>query len=596
MNLVRAAGPAFAIAWRASRVATAGAVALAVLASAVPAASAWLGKLLFDELAAGRDTGRIVLLAIGSAAGLAVTAAITAVASYCTALVRAKSAIEAEDRLVGAVGALPGLRRLEDPAFLDRVRLAEQGAQEAAPAVLGLTVDAVRTLIAVLGFGGAVVLVWPPMAGLLAASLAATAISQLTLSRLRTRETEAMMATQRQRFLFRSLCSDIRAAKEIRLFGLADLFRSRMVTAVRTATASECAMQRRIAVAGIAAAVVSAVVAGIALVVAATGAARGSLSIGDVTLFTAAVAGIQSPVSTLLNQLGRAGGSLGVFEHYLDVVTTGPDLVSGTAPVPPLTTGIELRDVWFRYDETGPWVLRGVDLVLPQGAAVGLVGVNGAGKSTLVKLLCRFYDPDRGRILWDGVDIRGYDPASLRARLGATFQDFTSYDLTAADNIGIGDVARLGDLDRIRAAARLAEIDPALSALPRGYETLLSRAFLDVDDKAGAALSGGQWQRVALARSLMRAEADLLILDEPSSGMDADAETRTHEALRAHRAGRTSVLISHRLSALRGADRIVVLGGGRVVEQGTHDELLTAGGEYARLFSLQAKGYAMVEA
>jgi ATP-binding cassette subfamily B protein len=355
-------------------------------------------------------------------------------------------------------------------------------------------------------------------------------------------------------------------------------------------------LQRRIAVAGIAAAIVSAVVAGIALVVAATGAARGSLSIGDVTLFTAAVAGIQSPVGALLGQLGRAGGSLGLFKHYLEVVTTAPDLVSGTDAVPELTAGIELRDVWFRYDADGPWVLRGVDLVIPAGAAVGLVGVNGAGKSTLVKLLCRFYDPDRGRILWDGVDIRSCDPAGLRARIGATFQDFTSYDLTAADNIGIGDVTRLGDLGRVRAAARLAEIDPALSALPRGYETLLSRAFLDVDDKAGAALSGGQWQRVALARTLLRDRRDLLILDEPSSGLDAEAEHEVHRRLRQHREGRTSVLISHRLGAVREADRIVVLGGGRVVEQGRHEQLLAADGAYARLFRLQAAGYRPVDA
>ncbi|MFD0346136.1 ATP-binding cassette domain-containing protein [Kitasatospora aburaviensis] len=171
-----------------------------------------------------------------------------------------------------------------------------------------------------------------------------------------------------------------------------------------------------------------------------------------------------------------------------------------------------------------PWALRGVDLHLPHGRAVGLVGVNGAGKSTLVKLLCRFYDPERGRILWDGADIRTMPVDELRRRIGATFQDFMTYDLTAAENIGLGAPEHREDLDRIRAAAARAGIDRSLERLPRGYRTLLSRTFTDEDEQNGVSLSGGQWQRVALARSLMREDAELLVLDEPSSGLDALAE------------------------------------------------------------------------
>jgi ATP-binding cassette subfamily B protein len=263
--------------------------------------------------------------------------------------------------------------------------------------------------------------------------------------------------------------------------------------------------------------------------------------------------------------------------------------------LPPLRSGIELRDVWFRYDGAHQWVLRGVDLHLRHGETVALVGLNGAGKSTLIKLLCRFYDPTAGSIRWDGVDLREVPVAELRRRLGVLFQDFMEFDLTAAENIGVGDLAGLNDRDRITRAAAASGMDGALAALPNGYDTMLSRMFAADPDRRDAAggvlLSGGQWQRVALARTLMREGRDLLILDEPSSGLDAEAEHEIHQRLRAHRTGRTSLLVSHRLGAVRDADRIVVLADGTVVEDGDHDTLLRAGGRYARLFALQAQGY-----
>ena len=232
---------------------------------------------------------------------------------------------------------------------------------------------------------------------------------------------------------------------------------------------------------------------------------------------------------------------------------------------------------------------------LPYGRCTALVGLNGAGKSTIVKLLCRLYDPERGGVHWDGADLRRLRIDGLRRRIGAVFQDFMAYDLTAAENIAIGDIDALGDTERLRGAARWAGVDDTLAGLPRGYDTLLSRLFAAApgDDPAvGVPLSGGQWQRVALARAILRAEhADLLILDEPSSGLDPESEYAVHERLRALRAGRTSLLISHRLNTVRGADHIIVLADGRVAEQGTHDELMALGGEYARLFAMQAEGF-----
>lgn len=213
-----------------------------------------------------------------------------------------------------------------------------------------------------------------------------------------------------------------------------------------------------------------------------------------------------------------------MFGHSVTVIQAEPDLPvpAAPAPMPRLRDGIRLNDVWFRYSDDHPWILRGLNLFIPAGAAVAVVGLNGAGKSTLVKLLCRFYDPQHGSITWDGVDLRHLHPDHLRQRVSGVFQDHMAYDLSAADNISIGFVAARGDEARVQGAAREAGIDGKLSALPRGYDTMLTRMFFSEDDKddpeTGVVLSGGQWQRVALARAMFRGRRDLMILDEASAG------------------------------------------------------------------------------
>jgi ATP-binding cassette subfamily B protein len=290
--------------------------------------------------------------------------------------------------------------------------------------------------------------------------------------------------------------------------------------------------------------------------------------------------------------------SLLMFGSYLDVLATPSDLPVPAVPAPsaPLRNGIEVEDVWFRYGPDKPWVLRGVSCFVPRGQMVALVGYNGAGKSTLVKLLCRFYDPDRGRIRWDGTDLRDLDPDELRDRISMVFQDYMTYELTAADNIAVGDLSRADRPETLAAAARAAGVHDTLAALPKGYQTLLTRMYFDTTDKdnpqTGVMLSGGQWQRVALARAFLRGERDLMILDEPSAGLDAEAEHDIQARLRESRRDKTTVLISHRLNTVREADHIVVLSDGTITEQGDHDALMAVDGTYARLFSLQARGYA----
>ncbi|HEX2326415.1 MAG TPA: ATP-binding cassette domain-containing protein, partial [Chloroflexota bacterium] len=231
-------------------------------------------------------------------------------------------------------------------------------------------------------------------------------------------------------------------------------------------------------------------------------------------------------------------------------------------------------------------VLTGVSFTIPAGKTVALVGANGAGKTTLVKLLSRLYDPTAGAILLDGTDLRELDLEDLRGQVAVVFQDYARFQLPARDNIGFGQVQQLADTERIARAAQRGGAVQVIERLPQQYETTLGRMF-----SGGVELSGGEWQKVALARGFMRDAPQLLVLDEPTAALDAQAEYEVYERFRELTAGRTTLLISHRFSTVRMADHIVVLEGGRVTEQGSHDALLAAAGRYAELYELQARRY-----
>ncbi|WP_329109404.1 ABC transporter ATP-binding protein/permease [Micromonospora sp. NBC_01699] len=598
----RYARQALGLTWRAAPGGTLADLLLVLVGGVLPVLAAWLTKLLVDRLTgAGTGSGAGADGLAGLGVGLAGLGAAAAVLPHLRKYVEAERsravARLVRQRLYAAVLRFTGLARLENPEFQDRLQIAQQTGHLGPSQLAGNALATVQSLIGMTGFLGILVVLNPWLAVLVLLAALPTLWIQLRLNRWRAAIMLRLEHFQRRDLFFAQLLVGIPAAKEVRLFGLGRFFGDRMLAEVRGMHAEEHRLDRREMRAQGLLGLLGAAAGGAGIVYTVGVAANGALTVGDVVLFVAAVPGVQAALAGIVGQVGAIHQALLLFEHYDEVLRAEVDLPTPALPVavPPLRSGIELHDVWFRYSPAHPWVLRGVDLRLPAGATTALVGLNGAGKSTLVKLLCRFYDPERGEIRWDGVDLRDLDPAALRERMGAVFQDFMEYDLTVTENVAVGDLTAREDPARLREAVAAAGLTEAVEALPRGYDTLLSRIFFDHADRddpdAGVVLSGGQWQRLALARGFLRSTRDLLILDEPSAGLDAEAEHDLHTRLRELRHGRTGLLISHRLNAVREADAIVVLADGRVAEQGTHDQLIAAGGAYARLFGLQARGY-----
>jgi ATP-binding cassette subfamily B protein len=314
----------------------------------------------------------------------------------------------------------------------------------------------------------------------------------------------------------------------------------------------------------------------------------GRFSIGTLTFLAGSFRASRDLIQRILLALSQIYEQSLYLSDLFTFFDVKPSVVSkpGAAPVPrPIREGFRFENVGFRYPGSERWAVRGLTFSLQPLERIALVGENGAGKTTLVKLLARLYDPDEGRILLDGIDLRDYDLSSLRQNIGIIFQDFVRYDFVLRENIGVSQVTALDDDARIQEAARQSRADSVAERLPQGYDQMLGQRF-----DGGVELSGGEWQKVALGRAYMR-EAQVLILDEPTAALDARAEYEVFLRFAELTKGRMAVLISHRFSTVRMADRILVLRDGQLVDDGTHDELVARGGLYAELFSLQAAGY-----
>jgi ATP-binding cassette subfamily B protein len=316
-------------------------------------------------------------------------------------------------------------------------------------------------------------------------------------------------------------------------------------------------------------------------------AVRGAITLGQMTMYLLLFKQGQAAVSAILSAVGSLYEDNLYLSNLFEYLEQEVEPETGTAVRgPDPVDGLRFEGVSFRYPDAEEPALVDVSLHLRPGESLALVGENGAGKTTLIKLLTRLYEPTSGRILLDGLPLPEWNADTLRRRIGVIFQDFNRYQLIVGENIGAGDVERFDDEAGWREAADKGMADDVVDLLPQGYHTQLGRWF-----KGGRELSGGQWQKIALARAFMRTEADILVLDEPTATMDARAEATIFEHFRTLSAGRMVILISHRFSTVRMADHIVVIERGRIVERGNHAELLANGGHYAQLFSLQAAGY-----
>lgn len=314
----------------------------------------------------------------------------------------------------------------------------------------------------------------------------------------------------------------------------------------------------------------------------------GDFSIGDLAFLSGSFLRLNGLFQKILIGFTQIAGQSMYLDDLFSFFEIEPTVLSPASPKPfpqPIRKGIVFDNVGFRYPEAEDWTIRNLSFTLSAGETLALVGENGAGKTTIVKLLTRLYDPSEGRITIDGVDLKDFAVEDIHAHIGVIFQDFIRYSLTARENIGVGRIENQNDMERIEDAAERSLADGVIRKLPQGYDQQLGRLF-----KKGRDLSGGEWQKVAIARAYMR-DAGLIILDEPTAALDAKAEADVFSRFKSLASGKTAVIISHRFSTVRMADRILVLENGRILESGSHGELVALGGHYAELFELQAAGY-----
>lgn len=577
------------IAWAASRREFIGTTLLQIIGGVGIALLLLLGQegvqTLLDALQGGRSLASVAPWAIA-------IACIAGVQSFVNAVQRERQAILGElmqrhvDDHVLEVATAVDLLGLETPAFHNRVQRMRLSGPQALNLVFGVS-GLIGAAIGVVAVLASLLTIEPLLVVMVSIVFFPAWIWASRRGESLWHFAWRMTPRDRERQYLAGLLSERDPAKEIRAFDLAEYLRTRH----RSLYDERISEFRRVAAKQLWQALFANL--GIAAVLAATLLLVGWLTLSGAVMLSAAgiaVVGV-TIVGQRLTMAGYSAGTLAETARYVDDYLAFAELQAQVSeskphdPAPSSFAEMSANGVSFTYPTATEPALRDVSLGIRSGEIVALVGENGSGKTTLAKLLAGLYRPATGTITWDGIDINSVDAAQLRSGIAVIFQDFVRFHLRARDNIGLGRVDAIDDLDNIREAARHAHADEFLSSLPNGYETILGPEF-----EGGSDLSIGQWQRVALARAFFR-QAPFVILDEPTAALDPRAEHDLFERIRGLLAGRTVLLISHRFSSVRNADRIYVLQSGRVTEAGTHDELMGVEGHYAELFRLQAAAY-----
>ncbi|MSR88331.1 MAG: ABC transporter ATP-binding protein [Candidatus Margulisbacteria bacterium] len=582
--------PSLGLAWRSSKKLCVLVATLTLIASGLPLVIAYISKVIIDAIVAKTVSASLAWVCIEGAVVIIQTGVLRFL-FLCQSLLGAKLGADVNILILEKAVTL-NLSHFEDSEVYDQLTRARQQASVRPVAMVTDTLQLVQNTLTFFGYVGLLFSCSPWMVcGLILAAIPAT-VSEMRFSnsafRLRNRRSPD---TRRLNYLEYVLATD-EHVKEVKVLGLSELFLGRYKALARQFYSEDKTLS------------VQRSKWSYFLSLLATGTfytcygflalwtALAKITLGQLTLYIMAFRHGQQTFQTGLTAVGNMyEGNLYMSNlfTFLSIPTSIKEPISATNFLSTefFEYGIRFEDVGFQYPGKTNWALRHISLFIPKGQSLALVGHNGAGKSTLIKLILRLYSPTEGRILLDGIDIRHWPSDHLYKRMGVVFQDFNQYQLTVRENVGVGSVPDMSNDTRVKSSIERGGADPVIEELPQGIETQLGRWF-----NAGMELSGGQWQKIALSRGFMREDADILILDEPTAALDAEAEQAVFQRFSTLTKGKTSLLISHRFPTVRMADRIVVIEGGQILEEGTHETLMQKqNGRYAHLFTLQAQGY-----
>jgi len=575
-----------ALAWHGSPKALLGILALTLISAVLPLGIAYAGKRIIDAVVA-RSFEQTVHWVLGELALVSAQAVVQRGLFLMRSLLGARLGLDVNVRILDKALSLE-LPQFEDSEFYDRLTRARREASSRPVAMVNDSLQLLQNALTLLGYVGLLLSYnpWITLA-LVFAALPATLV-EMRFSNVAFRLRNWRSQDSRRVNYIESVLANDDYVKEVKLFHLGEPLLKRYRELGERFYREDKAISIRRSFWAFLLSILATVVFYSGYGLLAIAAAAGRLTLGNLTLYVVAFRQGQQAFQSCLTAIGS------MYEHnlYMSNLFEFLGIPQAARPSNKKTEGdhegegIRFEGVGFRYPGREEWALRDITLAIPPKQSLALVGHNGAGKTTLIKLLCGFYAPTEGRILLDGIDIQQWDEAKLRRRISAVFQDFNEYQFTLRENIAFGDYPHLTDEARVERAILRGGAETVVASLPRGLDTQLGRWFFD-----GVELSGGQWQKIALARAFMREEADILILDEPTAALDAEAEKAVFDRFRELAKDRTALLISHRFPTVRLADRIVVIEHGHILEQGNHASLIASGGRYAQLFNLQAEGY-----
>ncbi|MFQ4142624.1 ABC transporter ATP-binding protein [Chlorogloeopsis sp. ULAP02] len=590
LAVFRYSGRAIALVWTTSRTLTINLAILTLVAGLLPAAVAYIGKLIVDAVIFASqnqaDSYRPLLYVGLEATAVALLTGSQRGLTVCQSLLRVLLGQRVNELILEKAMSLE-LTQFEDSEFYDKMTNARREASIRPLSLVNRTFGLVQSALSLLTYGALLVQfsIWAVVVLILAAMPAFVAETKFAgeafrLFRWRAPET-------RQQHYLETLIAREDFAKEVKLYQLGEMLLERYRDIFYQLYDEDRDLTIRRGKWGYVLSLLSTAAFYVAYAWIVVETVAGRISLGDMTMYLTVFRQGQTTFSGMLTSIG------GMYEDNL-YLSNLYEFLEEEVPKPQgkVTKGINPKDgirfenVTFTYPGSLQPALKNISFHLKPGDKLAIVGENGSGKTTLIKLLTRLYTPDSGHIRFEGLDLQAWDVDVLRRRIGVIFQNFVRYQFTVGENIGVGDVERIENKELWEIAAEKGMAQPFIEKLPAGFSTQLGKWF-----KGGQELSGGQWQKIALARAFMRTNADILVLDEPTSAMDAQAEYEIFNHFRTLTKNQMVILISHRFSTVRMADKILVIEAGEVVEEGTHEELLQAKGRYARLFYLQAAGY-----